>query len=157
MLKKWSLKLVFVYMYYFFHKNEDDIFALIFSYDTYLRMPILRLAEIIAVRKWSLKFVTLKCTSCHCVVPRASRVIVKKWQQKRQAMAFFELLLWNITTAWFLLLLYGQGIMTCRCRIIWLCVFSLVIQSLFIEGLKLLDFLVHNMSTNETWFLSGKM
>jgi len=28
--------------------------------------------------------------------------------------------------------------------------FSLVIQSLFIEGLKLLDFLVHNMSTNET-------
>jgi len=86
-------------MYYFFHKNEDDIFALIFWYDTYLRMPILRLAEIIAVRKWSSKFVTLRCTSCYCVVPHASRVIVKKWQQKRQAMAFFELLLWNITTA----------------------------------------------------------
>ena len=35
--------------------------------------------------------------------------------------------------------------------------FTFFIQSLLIESLKLLDFLLHNVSTNETCFFTGKM
>ena len=119
-----------------FHKNEDNDFALIFWYEW---MNIARLTEIIVAMKRSRKCDTLRCTSCHCVVPRGQlgfsrsytpllrwlhptgRVIIKWWHQKRRAMAFFELPVWNITTAWFRLPLYSWEIMTRKCRIILLC------------------------------------
>ena len=56
-------------MFLVFIKNDDNTFALILWYGSYQRMHIVRLAGIVAARKRSRKG-SLRCTSCHCMVPR---------------------------------------------------------------------------------------
>ena len=97
----------------FFHKNEDNDFALICL--TYLRMHIIRLAEIIAAIEevpevwhpqmhilslggatWSAGFWSVLYSSITLVA--SQQLCNRWWHQKRRVMAFFELPFWNITT-----------------------------------------------------------